>query len=152
MGAAELVEAGQHLRRAQALAVDRDDVAALETEFDVLRLVRRALRRDAAQPHLVARLEPRVLELAALVGNVQQVRIHRIRRFAALLLFDRDAGGLGIGEQAFTRVQVPFAPRRDHADVRLQRVGAELEAHLVVALAGGAVGDRVGAGLGGDLD
>ena len=34
----------------------------------------------------------------------------------------------------------------------LERVGRELEAHLVVALAGRAVGDRVGADLVGDLD
>ena len=33
-----------------------------------------------------------------------------------------------------------------------ERVGGELEAHLVVALAGGAMGDGIGAGLGGDLD
>ncbi len=34
----------------------------------------------------------------------------------------------------------------------LERIGAEFEAHLVVALAGGAVGNGVGAGLVGDLD
>ena len=48
--------------------------------------------------------------------------------------------------------QVPFAPRRDDGDVRLERVIAELEAHLVVALAGRAMRDRVGADLLGDLD
>ena len=37
-------------------------------------------------------------------------------------------------------------------DVRVERIGGELEAHLVVALAGGAMGDRVGAGRVGDLD
>jgi hypothetical protein len=45
------------------------------------------------------------------------------------------------------RGEVPFAPRRDHLDVGLQRIIAELEADLVVALAGGAVADGVGAGL-----
>ena len=48
--------------------------------------------------------------------------------------------------------EFPFAPRRDHADVGLERVIAELEADLVVALAGGAVADRVGADLARDLD
>ena len=43
--------------------------------------------------------------------------------------------------------QVPFAPGRDDLDVRLQRVIGQLEAHLVVALAGGAMGDGVGADL-----
>ena len=50
------------------------------------------------------------------------------------------------------RAQVPFAPRRDHLHVGLERVIGELEAHLVVALAGGAMRDRVGADLFGDLD
>ena len=48
--------------------------------------------------------------------------------------------------------EVPFAPGRDHRDVGLERVVGELEAHLVVALAGRAVRDRVGADLLGDLD
>jgi hypothetical protein len=37
-------------------------------------------------------------------------------------------------------------------DVGLERIGRELEADLVVALAGGAMGDGVGADLRGDLD
>ena len=49
-------------------------------------------------------------------------------------------------------VEVPFAPRRDHLHVGLERIVGELEAHLVVALAGRAVRDRVGADLLGDLD
>src|SRR5690606_7672148 len=45
-----------------------------------------------------------------------------------------------------------FAPRRDDPDFRVERVVAELEPHLVVALAGGAVRHRIGAGLVRDLD
>ncbi len=63
----------------------------------------------------------------------------------------RNAVCLGIGHQFFARQQVPFAPGRDHLDVRHQRIGAQLEAHLVVALAGGAVRDGLGAGCFGDL-
>src|SRR3546814_6376305 len=55
-------------------------------------------------------------------------------------------------DQRGARAEGPFAPGGDDLDVRLQRIVAELEAHLVVALAGRPVGDRVGAGLGGDLD
>ena len=47
---------------------------------------------------------------------------------------------------------VPLAPRGDHADVRLQRIIAELEADLVVAFAGRAVTDGIGADLPRDLD
>jgi hypothetical protein len=43
--------------------------------------------------------------------------------------------------------QIPFAPRRDHLDVGRERVIAELEADLVVALAGRAMADRIGIGF-----
>jgi len=61
------------------------------------------------------------------------------------------AVGLGIGEQLLAREQVPLPPGGDDLDVGLERIGAQLEAHLVVALAGGAVGDGVRTRLVGDL-
>jgi hypothetical protein len=74
---------------------------------------------------------------------VQQVRVDREGRLAALVLADRDLMLLGKVEQLFAAGIGPFPPGRDDADVRLQRVIAELEADLVVALAGGAVTHRV---------
>src|SRR5690606_26643409 len=44
------------------------------------------------------------------------------------------------------------APGGDDFHARLERIGAQLETHLVVTLAGGTVGNGVGAGLVGDLD
>ena len=55
-------------------------------------------------------------------------------------------------EQLGAAGQIPFPPRRDHLDVGLERIIGEFETHLVVALAGRAMGDRVGADLLGDLD
>ena len=49
-------------------------------------------------------------------------------------------------------IQIPFPPGCDHPDARLQRVIAELEPHLIVALSGGAMGHRIGADLPGDFD
>jgi hypothetical protein len=69
-----------------------------------------------------------------------------------VLHFDRDVVALGIGQQLLARQQIPLAPRRDDPDVRAQRVGAEFEADLVVALAGRPVRHRLGAGQVGDLD
>ena len=54
--------------------------------------------------------------------------------------------------QRLARFEIPFAPWRDDFDVGLERVIGELEAHLVVALAGRAMGDGIGADLLGDLD
>ena len=59
---------------------------------------------------------------------------------------------LGVLDQLRARAEIPFAPGRDHPDRGVESVGAELEADLVVALAGGAMGDRIGADLVRDLD
>jgi hypothetical protein len=83
---------------------------------------------------------------------VQEVGIDRERRLAALVLGDRDLMPLGEFDQPRARGEIPFAPRRDHLHVRLECIIGELEPHLVVALAGGAMGDRIGADLVGDLD
>ena len=83
---------------------------------------------------------------------MQQVGVGRERRLAALVLGDRDLVRFGERDQRLARAQVPFAPRRNDGDVGLERVVAELETHLVVALAGRPVGDRVGPDPLGDLD
>ncbi len=55
-------------------------------------------------------------------------------------------------EQMRAALERPVAPWGDDFDVRVQRIGRKLEANLVVALAGRAVRDGVGAGLFGDFD
>ena len=127
-------------------------IALVEFDLDDRRLVGRRLGIDGARIDVRRRLERRVLEHLALRGDVQQVGVGGERRFAALVLGDRNLVLLGEGDQRRARGEVPFAPRRDDLDVGLERIGRELEAHLVVALAGRAVGDRVGADLAGDLD
>ena len=58
----------------------------------------------------------------------------------------------GPGDQRGAAGQIPFAPRRDHLDVGVQRIGRQFEAHLIIALARRAMRHRVGAGFLGDLD
>ena len=55
-------------------------------------------------------------------------------------------------EQVGARLERPVAPWRDDLDVGVERIGRQLEADLVVALAGRAMRDRVGARFPGDLD
>ena len=50
----------------------------------------------------------------------------------------------GVEDRVLAR-HAPAPHRRDHLEVGGQRPGRHLEAHLVVALAGAAVGDGVGA-------
>ncbi len=57
-----------------------------------------------------------------------------------------------IVDQGRARVQIPLAPGRDDFDAGLERIVSQLEAHLIVALAGGAMGNRVGFFLHGDVD
>ena len=63
----------------------------------------------------------------------------------------RDAVGLGVGHALGPARQVPLPPGHDNFQVRGQGLVGELEAHLVVAFAGGAVAHGVGAGLFGHL-
>ena len=83
---------------------------------------------------------------------MQQVRVHAERRLAALVLGDRNLVLFGKFQQLGPAGQVPFAPGRDHLDVRVQRIGGQFKPYLIVALAGGTVRHGIGADLGCDLD
>ncbi len=124
----------------------------LEGDLDILRLVGCRFGSDSAAKDVFLRLDPRVFEHLTLGRNVQQVSVDRKRRLAALVLGDRDLMLLGIIEEAGARIQIPLAPGCYDLDVRGECVIAELEADLVVALAGGTMGDGIGADPMGDLD
>ena len=149
---ADSVQLRDHCRGRQAPPVDGSDVAALVLELDDSAAASGAASGDRVQSHnSLGRLGPGVFELVALVGDVQQVGVGGVRRFVARAARDGNAVFLRIDHEALARVQVPFPPRRDHADVRVEGVGAELESDLVVAFSGGPVSDRVGAALRRDL-
>ena len=153
MLAAQAVQLRQHLGRGHLLAVQGDDVAVFVFDVEVFGLVGCRFRRHGPAPHRFLGFRARVFQVAAFERDVQQVGVHRVRRAAVLVLHvDLDAGDFRVLQQLLTRQQVPLAPRGDDLDVRLQRVRAQLEAHLVVALAGRAVRHGVGAGFVGDLD
>jgi hypothetical protein len=147
--AGELVEAVQQARRRERRAVDRRGAAVLEADQDLGRRVGRLLGRPREQEHALVGRAPRVLEDSALVRDVHQVAVHRVglreRRG------HRDAVLLRVGDAVGPRHEVPLAPRRDDRELGCERAERELEAHLVVALAGRAVRDRVAAGLACDL-
>ncbi len=115
---------------------------------------RRLLGADGDPPHRLLGLVVRVLQDPALVGDVQEIGVHRIRCAPPLLFLEvhRNFVGLGVAQQLLARIEIPFAPRCNDLHVGHQRIGAELEADLIVALAGRTVGDRVGAGLARNLD
>ncbi len=139
--------------RREALAVHRDRIALFVLDLDVFRGVGRLLRRDRHLEHVVVRSAPRILEDAALVADTW-------RRFRSIEYGFSAVTGTGMpclfGELDHLRARgelpLGIAPRRDHPDAGLERVVRELEPHLVVALAGRAVRDGVGAGRARDLD
>ena len=133
-------------------AVDRDGVAALEVDRHILRLVRRLLRIVGARIDVIGHLLRGVFEHLSFRGDVQKIGVGREGRIAALVLGDRNLIFFGEVDQRCARREVPFAPGRDDRDVGLERVIAELEAHLIVALARRAVADGVGSDFARDLD
>ncbi len=150
--AAQLVELGEQRGGRHRLAIDGDGIAPLEADGDDGRLVRRFLRRERARVDVIRHLDGRILQHLPLGGGVEQVRVHRERALAALVLGDRDLVLLGEGDQLLAGAQVPFAPGGDDRDVGLEGVVAELEPDLIVPLAGGAVADGIRADALGDLD
>ena len=65
---------------------------------------------------------------------MQQVGVDAERRLAALVLGDGDLVLFGEVEQGLAALEIPLAPGGDDVDVGLQRIVAEFEAHLVIAL------------------
>ncbi|MNQ88364.1 hypothetical protein D3C85_1036220 [compost metagenome] len=150
--AADAVQLGEHLGRSHVFTVDGDDVAVAVGQLDVGGDIRRFFRGSGPLPHVFFVLGPGVFQHAALIGDVQQVGVHGVRGLLLAVTLDRDAVLLGIVHQLLAGQQVPLAPGSDDLHARFERIGAQFETHLVVALAGGAMGDGVGAGLVGDLD
>ncbi len=131
-------------------AVDALGDAALKVDGDLLRLVGRSLRADRPLVHGLFRLVPGVLQQAALVAQVPQVAVAAVDR----LLGGGDGHIVlgGVVQGVLAAADGPLAPRGDDAQPRVERHDGQLEAHLVVALAGAAVRDGVSALQLGDLD
>ena len=78
---------------------------------------------------------------------MQQVGIHAKGRLAAFVFGNRDLVFLCKGDQLAAARQIPFAPGGDDFDVGVQRIGGQLEPHLVIAFAGGTMRHCIGTGL-----
>ncbi len=97
--------------------------------------------------HIFRRFLRWVFQNLALRRGVQQVGIDGERCFALFVLGNRNLVLFGKFEKLRAALERPVAPWSDDLDVRVQRIGRKLEANLVVALAGRAMGDGVGAGF-----
>ena len=135
---------------AQPLAVQRHRHAALELDLHHLRLVGRELGPRHELEDVVVRRVREVLDPLALGRAPPQVVVDRVRRRLRAAL-DRDPVLARVGD-LLVAAHLPRAHRRDHLELRRERRDRALDPHLVVALAGAAVGDRVAARLARVLD
>jgi hypothetical protein len=136
--------------RPEPRAVHRDRVPRLELDLDGHRHVGRRLRVVRELEHLRRRLDPRILEDPALVGDVEQVPVGAVGPLGCDR--NRDVVASGEFDQGRPGIELPLAPGCEYPEVGRERRVGQLEADLVVALPGCAVGHRVRALPGGDLD
>src|SRR3954471_13047751 len=131
----------EQLDDAEALAVERDRHAALELDLDDLGLVRRVLGPRHELEDVVLGRAVDVLDPAPLRAAAPEVVVDRVGRRLDTAL-DRDAV-LARVLDLLVAAHRPAAHRRDHLQLGRERRDRRLDADLVVALAGAAVGDRV---------
>ena len=113
---------------------------------DISRLVGCLFGRDAQFEEAgfaVLRLVRRVFKVQAFVRQVPHVFIFGIVGLA--VDFQRNVMRFGIFDFLFTGFDIPLPPGGDDFHFRRKRFERQLETHLVVALAGAAVANRVGA-------
>ena len=145
VAAGDLVGLEDDVEQAHLDAVDGARDAALEADDDGLGIGRAVLGVGGHRPDVGRRGVPGVLQHAAFDGAAPQVVVDGI----GLLL----GGGHGhaVGRRPLhlgvARGEVPLAYGRDELERGVERLDGCLEAHLVVALAGAAVGHVLGAVL-----
>jgi len=156
--AAELVEGLHHGQRAEGFAVEGDAVALMEIEGDVFGLVRSVLWGDAELEHVFVvvgeGVQRRVLEDAGLEGDVEEVAVHGVGFFGGGLDGDVLFGAIGdhLGAARELLAEARVAPGGDDLEVGRQGGGGEFETDLVVAFAGGAMGQGLGLFPAGDFN
>ena len=139
--AGTLVQGHQDLVRSQRLVVNGHHFALGHGKLDVFRLVRCLLRVDSPLPDSFGRLVPGALQLATLGGDVPGVGVAAVDLLQGRLA--GDVAGFQIGQQIFPGAHVPQTPGGDHFQLGRQCGDRAFETHLIVALAGTAVGDGV---------
>src|SRR5258708_6442460 len=141
----DFVESVEQIDGAEFRTVDGNGCARCESDFDFLGFVRSIFRRDDPLPHRFVWRVGGIFELAAFVAEVPDVAIAAVDIFLALL--DGNVVFLRVGNGIFAGIDVPFAPRSDDLHVWRDRFVGQFKSHLIVALAGAAVRQAVGAEL-----
>src|SRR5256885_14541246 len=143
VGPADAVLASDGVERLEQLdgterhAIHGDRRPLLEPDLDDGRQLRRLERVACHDEDVLRGVVGGVFQDAAFMRTVPQVAVGGVRLLQRGL--HRDRFRFHVRDQVLPAVELPFAPRRDHLQLRRERRVGELEAHLIVALAGAAV-------------
>ena len=148
MAAGQGVGAADQADGVETLAINADGIAVLETDFHHLGLLGSRIHTHGEGVDLLGRLHVGILQGTRLNRAPQQVEVNRIRRLLAHR--GRDATTLAIGDRLLA-AHTPFPGRGQHLEIGCQGANRHVEAHLVVALAGAAMGHGIRTNLAGDL-
>ena len=117
--AADLVQQLDQCDRRVGDAINRDGVAVVEPDLNVLRAIGRIFRCVGQHVHVRRRFVGRILERTALVRDVPEVAVARVDLgFGGRHL---DAARRRIVDRVLARADIPLTPRRDHLELRRKR-------------------------------
>ena len=139
--AADVVELPNQRGAAEFHAIEADRPSLLKGDRQLRRLIGRFLGIDAHHPYAVGWRVRGILQFGPFMRDVPQIPVAAID--LRLSLLQRNVVFLGVVDGVFTGHDVPFTPRGDDRQVRRERLVGQLKTNLVVALAGGAVAQRV---------
>ena len=152
VGAAQLVELQDDVLGAELLAIQGHGYALLKVQRHIGGHIRGLQGGDAHFQKaglFVLGLVAGVLQVQTLMGQVPQVLVLGVVGLPVDL--QRHIVGLGVFDLFLTGLDAPLTPGGDDGHVGGKVLDGQLEADLVVALAGAAVDDGVGPFLDGDV-
>ena len=149
MFAPQTVEFGQHFGRGQCPAVQGHRVSVGKGDFDGLLIFGRVLQRGGQSKDILGRSGPGIFQNPPLVTDMQQITVGAVR--FGMTGGHGNAVVPGKCHQRRARIQLPVTPGSDDRDAGIDGQIPQFKAHLVVALAGGPVADRIGPFQGGDF-
>jgi len=123
-------------------AVQSDRNSLLEQNLHIFRLIRGFMRLAGQCVGVGRRFVPRILQNSAFDGAPPDIVVDAVRGGMGRL--NGDAVSLRILHLGFAG-EVPVPDRGKHREIRIKRVGAHFDAHLILSFACAAVGDRDGA-------
>ena len=135
------VQIRKKIGRAKLLAVDRYRDPFFEADRHLNGLVGGVVRIDRPRPDGVARRVDRILQFAALMGEMPEIAVAAID--LGFCGINRNVVRLGVVDGVLAGLDVPDSPRSDDLQMGCEGLVGQLEADLVVAFSGAAVAEGV---------